>query len=96
MPKVKKSKRIAERREGPTKNHQQSKEKRGQSANTDTSVTVEKSLEVDHVVGNTKHCPESGTVQNFTEHNDIPQMIVSYNNVLGLNVSQEVKNKIYN
>uniref|UniRef100_A0A8W8NFQ1 Uncharacterized protein n=1 Tax=Magallana gigas TaxID=29159 RepID=A0A8W8NFQ1_MAGGI len=59
MPKVKKSKRIAERREGPTKNHQQSKEKRGQSVNTDTSVTVEKSPEVDHVVENTKHCPES-------------------------------------
>lgn len=96
MPKVKKSKRIAERREGPTKNHQQSKEKRGQSANTDTLVTVEKSPEVDHVVGNTKPCPESGTVQNFTGHNDIPQMIVSYNNVLGLNVSQELKNKIIN
>uniref|UniRef100_A0A8W8K4R6 Uncharacterized protein n=1 Tax=Magallana gigas TaxID=29159 RepID=A0A8W8K4R6_MAGGI len=59
MPKVKKSKRIAERREGLTKNQQQSKEKRGQSVNTDTSVTVEKSPEVDHVVGNTKHCPES-------------------------------------
>lgn len=72
------------------------KRKEGQSVNTDTSVTVEKSPEVDHVVGNTKHCPESGTVQNFTEHNDIPQMIVSYNNGLGLNVSQELKNKIIN
>lgn len=48
------------------------------------------------MVGNTNPCPESSTVENFTEHNDIPQMIVSYNNVLGLNVSQEVKNKIYN
>lgn len=47
------------------------------------------------MVGNT-NCPESGTVQNFTEHNDIPQMIVSYNNVLGLNVSQGLKNKIIN
>ncbi|XP_034338837.1 uncharacterized protein [Magallana gigas] len=64
MPKVKKSKRIAERREGPTKNHQQSKEKRGQSVNRDTSETVEKSPEVDHVVGNTKPCPESGAATN--------------------------------
>lgn len=71
MPKVKKSKRIAERREGPTENHQQSKEKRGQSVNTDTLVTVEKSPEVDHVVGNTKHCPESGTVQNLIHFNEI-------------------------
>ncbi|XP_052690745.1 uncharacterized protein LOC128168633 [Crassostrea angulata] len=57
MPKVKKSKRIAERREGPTKNQQQSKEKRGQSVNRDT-------LEVDHVVGNTKPCSESGAATN--------------------------------
>eukprot|EP00105_Crassostrea_gigas_P009786 XP_011424869.1 PREDICTED: uncharacterized protein LOC105326498 isoform X2 [Crassostrea gigas] len=64
MPKVKKSKRIAERRESPTENHQQSKEKRRQSVNTDTLVTVEKSPEVDHVVGNTKHCPESGAATN--------------------------------
>uniref|UniRef100_A0A8W8HPW3 Uncharacterized protein n=1 Tax=Magallana gigas TaxID=29159 RepID=A0A8W8HPW3_MAGGI len=64
MPKVKKSNRIAERREGPTKYQQQSKEKRGQSVNRDTSETVEKSPEVDHVVGNPKPCPESGAATN--------------------------------
>uniref|UniRef100_A0A8W8MDS8 Uncharacterized protein n=1 Tax=Magallana gigas TaxID=29159 RepID=A0A8W8MDS8_MAGGI len=32
--------------------------KRGHSVNRDTSETVEKSLEINHVVGKTKSCPE--------------------------------------
>lgn len=82
------NKRIEERREGLPKTQQQSKAKSGHSVNRGTSETVEKSPKIGHVVE--KKNPEPGTAQTFTEHNVIPQIIVSFNNVLGLNVSQEL------
>ena len=102
MPKIKKSKRIAERRAGLQESHQeahvneQHPKEHPVSSNRDGVLDKSPGQAPEVAVLNSEAGTAQTSVSFRNEHIDIPQMIVSYNNNLALNVSQDIRNKIVN
>ena len=97
MPKIKKSKRIAERRAGLQESHQeahvneQHPKEHPVSSNRDGVLDKSPGQTPEVAVLNSEAGTAQTSVSFRNEHIDIPQMIVSYNNNLALNVSQDIR-----
>ena len=103
MPKIKISKRIAERSAGLQESHQeahvneQQPKKHPDNRNRDGVLMDKSPGQAPEVpVSNSEAVTAQTSVSFRTENLDIPQMIVSYNNNLALNDLQDIRNKIVN